>query len=386
MPTTPRDTQVPHDDVWYRAVGFFRLLKAFAQSRQSVVRQVDEYADHLWFCDIPDSYDCYTRAKGASEDHPDDIWVEVKQRSEPKCPSPPNIVTKWLKSSLPFGSNPDDEPELFEKIPLIEDKESSDDAERGSEPAELKYEFLNDHPDVAAAWDVYLLDAWLPWTEKHQEWQKHHAVYARLFSIHQAQLREGERFELVLGLGCLAWITPTDQRIVRHLLTVPAVLEFDADQGIFSVRPSHDGIRVTLELDMLEYEERPADQLERMLRGAFTNLEEDLWNRETLDGALRSIAKTLDDRGEYDDSIGPIPRLSKAPLVMFAPAMIYRRRSARGMVEAFSKIVEQLEGGGDIPPNIRKLTESSHSSSTGDATTETVCTTNDSSSKFLKLR
>jgi hypothetical protein len=131
---------------------------------------------------------------------------------------------------------------------------------------------------------------------------------------------------------------------------------------------------------MLEYEERPADQLERMLRGAFTTLEEDLWNRETLDGALRSIAKTLDDRGEYDDSIGPIPRLSKAPLVMFAPAMIYRRRSARGMVEAFSKIVEQLEGGGDIPPNIRKLSESSPSSSTGDATTETVCTTNEDSS------
>ena len=353
MSSNGQDVSSQVDDVRERAIGFFRLLRDFAQSRQSLIRQVEDYPDHLWLYELPYSSDCYTRANGPSEERSEELWVEVRQKPEPRCPDVPECVKPWIKTDFPFGSNPDDEPEVFERIPFV----NHGSYDSTSELDGPEYDELENHTNIVRTWDEYLVEQWLPWTERHQEWQKHHAVYARLFSIHQAQLREGERFELVLGLGCLLWLTPSKQRVVRHILTIPAHLEFDPNQGLFSVGPTQDGVRVSLELDMLEADERPVENLERNLSESIHKLEEDLWDRETLDSVLRSVAKSLDDRAEYEEAIGPLPRLGQAPIVVFAPGLVYRRRSARGMVEAFTKIVEDLEKGGSIPGNIRKLAE-----------------------------
>jgi len=108
---------------------------------------------------------------------------------------------------------------------------------------------------------------------------------------------------------------------------------------------------------MLEADERPGKNLEQELRDELRAIEEDLWERDTLDVVLRSISKSLDDLADYEGVIGPVPRLTQAPLVAFAPALIYRRRSVRGKVAAFTKTLEELENGGEIPPAVSKLCE-----------------------------
>ena len=76
---------------------------------------------------------------------------------------------------------------------------------------------LQAHPDVQKAWDRYVEQKWMPWAEGHQKWESVHKVYTALFAINQEQLRLGEEYELVLGIGLLTWQTPKRKEGVRSL-------------------------------------------------------------------------------------------------------------------------------------------------------------------------
>ena len=162
-------------------------------------------------------------------------------------PAIPAQCKDWVKP--PSLRNKNDLPELFpeitRQIPNPDWREGSD------QPETIPHtERLEDHPEAQRAWDRYLEDKWLPWTEEHNAWEKVHKVYSALFAIHQSQLRLGEEYELVLGLGLLTWQTPTGQRVRRHLVVADAILEFEARLGKFTVRPHTEGAKVRPELDI----------------------------------------------------------------------------------------------------------------------------------------
>jgi len=113
---------------------------------------------------------------------------------------------------------------LPEPLPeIIQQIQNSDWREGTDQPETIPHmESLEVHPEVQRAWDRYVEDKWLPWMEEHNAWETVHKVYSALFAIHQEQLRLGEEYELVLGLGLLAWRTPTGQRVRRHFSVWPS--------------------------------------------------------------------------------------------------------------------------------------------------------------------
>ena len=141
---------------------------------------------------------------------------------------------------------------------------------------------------VQGAWDRYVEDKWLPWTEEHNVWEKVHKVYSSLFAIHQEQLRLGEEYELVLGLGLLTWQTPTGQRVRRHLIVADAILEFEARVGKFTVRPHTEGAKLRPELDMLDIEEQPA-RAEETAKSSLGKAEDDPWEKAVLKASFRLL-------------------------------------------------------------------------------------------------
>jgi hypothetical protein len=144
-------------------------------------------------------------------------------------------------------------------------------------------ERLEEHPEVQLAWDRYIKDKWLPWAEEHNAWEKVHKAYSTLFAIHQEQLRLGEEYELVLGLGLLTWQTHTGQRVRRHLIVADAILEFEARLGKFTVRPHTEGAKLRPELDMLDIEEQPA-HAEETAKFSLNGAEDDPWERGCIEG------------------------------------------------------------------------------------------------------
>ena len=337
-----------------KAISLVDYLLRIASLRTKLVRDVKDYEKILWLSDIPQQKGCFTQAWGRDEDYDSDIWIEVQTRREPELPTIPRQCKGWIdKLSL---RNKNDFPELLhERIKEIKNPQW----QKGSDQPEYisVTEHLEDFPEVQKAWDRYLEERWLPWVEDHNSWERVHEVYSKLFAIHQEQLRLGEEYELILGLGLLTWQTPSGQRVRRHLIVADAVLEFEARLGKFTVRPHPEGAKLRPELDMLDVEEQPI-RAEEIAKASLADSGDDPWDKGCIEGVLQALVHSINPQGEYVETLKKEDiRASEKPVVEYAPALILRKRSAKGLTEALKRIKERIEKGDDIPVEFADLAE-----------------------------
>ncbi len=220
-----------------------------------------------------------------------------------------------------------------------------------------KIDRLEDNPEIQKSWERYVIDSWIPWVEKHNAWEGIHKVYSSLFTIYQEQLRLGEEYELILGVGLLTWLTPSGQHIRRHLIVANVLLEFEARLGKFTIRPNTDGANVRPELDMLDIEEQPLRAAETA-KTALIQAEDDPWNKECIDAILETLVHSINAQGEYYDTLDvKNVRATTKPIVEFAPTIILRKRSTKGLSETIKKIKERIQDGEDIPDEFADLAE-----------------------------
>ena len=337
-----------------KAVRLVDYLLRLASLRSKLVRDIADYERVLWLDDVPRQEGCFTQAWGRDEDYDPEVWAEVQSRREPELPGVPDQCKDWIdKSSLRAkGDFPGLAPEIVRQVRNPEWRGDSDQPEYISVT-----ECLDSFPEVQRDWNRYLEDRWLPWVGQHSAWESVQGVYSALFAIHQEQLRLGEEYELVLGLGLLTWQTPTGQRVRRHLIVADAILEFEARLGRFTVRPHTEGARLRPELDMLDIADQPA-RAEEAAKSSLANAGDDPWERGCVDGVLEALVHSINPQGEYEGSLES-KRLgaSSQPIVEFAPALILRKRSAKGLTETLRRIRERIEEGEDIPGEFADLAE-----------------------------
>lgn len=339
-----------------KAVRLVDYLTRLASLRSRIIRDIDEYQNEnvLMIEKVPKQKGCFAQAWGSDEDFDSDVWVEVKTRRKPELPVVPAKCKDWVNpSSL---RNKDDLPELLPEI--TRQIQNLDWREGMDQPETIPHtESLEDHPEVQRAWDRYVEDKWLPWMEEHNAWENVHEVYSALFAIHQEQLRLGEEYELVLGFGLLTWQTPTGQRVRRHLVIADAILEFEARLGKFTIRPHTEGAKLRPELDMLDIEEQPA-RAEETAKASLTKAEDDPWEKSCVEDVLQALVHSINSQGDYDDSLkAKNICASTKPIVEYAPALILRKRTAKGLIETLRQIKGQIENGEDIPGEFADLAE-----------------------------
>lgn len=337
----------------HKVVRLVDYLTHLALLRAKLIRNIIEYDKVLWLSIVPHERGCFTQAWGRDQEHEPDEWLEVQNRREPELPTVPDECKSWVNQSA--LRNKAELPELHPEITL--QVENPDWLEGSDQPKTIpRTERLDEHPKVQRAWERYVEEKWLPWTEEHHAWEKVHKVYSTLFGIHQEQLRLGEEYELVLGLGLLTWVTPNGQHCRRHLVVADAILEFEARLGKFTVRPHTEGAKLRPELNMLDIEEQPT-RAEETAKSLLASADDDPWEKGCVEGVLRSLVHSIDSQGGYDDSLEANVRASGKPTVEYAPALILRKRSAKGLTETLKRIKEQIEKGGSIPGEFADLAE-----------------------------
>lgn len=325
-----------------KAVRLVEYLLRLASLRTKLIRDIKEYEKVLWISDIPRQKGCFTQAWGRDEEHDSDVWIEVQNRPEPELPSIPGECKDWSNGDTLRNKN-----EIPELLPTITHTVENPAWQEGSDqPQFIQREvLLNDYPEIQRAWDHYVEERWLPWAEQHNTWESIHKVYSQLFAIHQEQLRLGEEYELVLGLGLLTWRTPSGQLIRRHLIVANAMLDFEASLGKFTIRPSTDGASLRPELDMLDIEEQPA-RAEETAKSSLAATTDDPWEKDCTEGILKALVHSINPEGEYDDALAPKSNQATAkPIVEYVPALILRKRSSRGLTETLKRIKEKIEQG-----------------------------------------
>ena len=336
-----------------KAIRLVDYLTQIARLRSTVVRNVDDYQSVLWLNDVPIQKGCFTQTWGRDENHDSDIWVEIQRPNEPELPTVPDPCQDWVK--IESLRNTSELPEILPEITvLIDNPDGSEDSEQlESTPHTIR---LEDYPQVQEAWDSYVESKWSDWAAKHNAWASVYKVYSQLFAIRQEQNRLGEQFELVLALGLLIWRSPTGQLINRHLLVADAMLEFESESGKFTLKPGVEGAKLRPELDMLDTQELPPNAEKMAMEALDEN--DDPWEKEIVDGVLKALIHSLDTKGVYNDSLDTTDTsFCDSPVVVYAPALILRKRSAKGLTDTLQRIKEQIETGEDFPSEFRDLAE-----------------------------
>lgn len=340
-----------------KIIRLVEYLTALARINAKIVRTLDDYRKILWVHNIPrEPKHCFTQAWGQEDEYDGDVWIEVKKVQEPELPKIPQKCSDWAKQET--LRNTKDLPELHDSI-VVEHTEQDPETEEEFTVTDTLY--LDNYPDIQQSWDDYLEKHWMPWTELYSRYASVQKVYADLFHIYQEQQKLGEQYELVFCKGLLNWKTPSGHDAKRHIIVVKASLEFEPHLGKFTVKQAVDGDQVDIELDMLDVQDQPQN-VRQLVEDGRKVIGANLWDRANIDAVLASIANSLADSGQgeyHPDRIEPIRGPStKKPSVEFAPALILRKRSMRGLEQLLSSMKEQIEAGGMIPDEFLDLCES----------------------------
>lgn len=331
MPDTPDGTPAL-TEAGDRAARLFRYLRDLSELRTRAVRDIDAYEQVVWFGGFPSGFGgSVFEETEVEEDEPSvATWLTMERVALPKFPEPPASLAPWIPAQTRGRSDLE--------MPGIEDPEGLDQ----ELPEELSIEF-----------DEYLANHWIPWAKQHRQLLPAYRFYSALFAMSERRRSLGEVYELVVGIGLLAW--NSNQRIRRHMITSPCEIDVDSSTGQIEVRPTDTEGRNRLELDMLEPDDRgPGDVVQ--------SLSEEVEEADPLQ--LQSLAPSIIQRwinrskpdGTYEPSLS-IPQASGSPVVQLAPAIILRKRGQRTLHQLLDDISRQIESGADLPEGVARLVE-----------------------------
>lgn len=348
-----------------RAIRLIDYLAALARINSKIIRSIEEYKSVLWVHEIPhEPKHCFCRAWGEEDEYGEDVWIEIKKMKEPKIPSVPEVCRDWVDFQTLRNTN--EIPELRQTIQVENEKLDTDTGEKISISETVS---LSNFSEVKKAWEEFLENRWLPWTEIYNRYEKVQKVYADLFHIYQEQQKLGEQYELVLCLGFLSWRSRSGYNVKRHLITARASLEFEPHFGKFTVKPPSDDGQINIEFDMLDLEEHPQNA-RQLVEDGYRSIGS-IWDKAAVDALLSSIANSLSDsgQGEYEaDHLEPQDGSAPdKPIIEYAPALILRPRSMRNLEDLLGQIKKQIEDGGNIPDTFIDLYENLGEAGRGDA-------------------
>lgn len=328
-------TQDPDDSVVReRAVGLYKFLREMKKLEAKTVYEVGRYEEVMWLHTVPRAAECGCVLFGEMNGQRQPALLEVHKPRFDRPLAAPGIALPWLSPKADLGDS-SSRPELMQ-------------------PGDGK---LDKYPDdLLPVWSDFLSRGWEPWAASDRMRRAVYDTYTGLFSIYQKVERQGDVFDLVVGLGCLSWQTPSGHKVLRHLVTLPVSLRFDTSAGIMQVLPDADSW-FSLEQDMLEAAERPPASVQRETEKVLEESAVDAWDGSDLQRLLCGWVNALSPDGQMSAAVEPPGAGSEHPTVHLAPALILRRRTQSAMIAFYDGIIEQLEAGGPVPEGVRRLVE-----------------------------
>ncbi|PRW63684.1 hypothetical protein CEP50_09305 [Actinopolyspora mortivallis] len=352
-----------NDPLADRARRLFQFLGEAQRLRTTPIHTMEEYQSVRWMSDVPE-HPAVSLAGRDSAPSENGHVLSVQRLPKQDPPQPSTRLAEWLNGSI---DDPAETPRLRETVPAA----AAPTTERGSEERGAERLRRADHPEIDEDHEDWLAD-WSSWAERELADRPVRELYNELFGLYTEIGNNPESLELVLGVGCLSWQPDSRTRIKRHLLTTAAAVHLDDDSGTLTIVRSEEGAdEFTLERDMLAPELlTDTDKLNELAAEAAA-LEAHPLDRDQPAGVIRRFVHTLDADGQYRDEDEPA-RPQSHPVATFAPAIITRKRSQRGIVRIFESIAAQLAESGVVPSGVRPLVDpdqqpvgSEHPGSTG---------------------
>jgi very-short-patch-repair endonuclease len=336
-----------------KAVNLFTFLGRTQQLLVKPVRTVDKFEKALWFGDLPDHPSVHSAHRAANPDV-DSPQLAVDRVPKLDPPRIPDHLTVWVQGPT---DDADREPSLrdaiYEPDPVAIGLGGRTEASDEDEVAERGRIELSEVPEVEDAFGEWLTD-WRLWADRERRDAEVRDTYKELFAIHLAATDHSEEFELVLGVGCLSWKPEEHEQVLRHVATAPITIRLDENLGTLTVLQVPSPEAVSIELDMLDPALIPSPAKIDEIRQIAGEYEEHLLDQPAIGSICRRLIHRLDPDAEYDED-GLAPPTGTRPRGAFAPAIILRRRTNRGLVQIYQQIVTQIQESGEVPSGVLPL-------------------------------
>jgi very-short-patch-repair endonuclease len=329
-----------------KAVNLFTFLGRAQQLLVKPIRTVDRFEKVIWFGNLPDHLAVHS-AHRIAELNADAPLLAVDRVPKLDAPAVPVPLQLWVNGPIDDVNR---EPELRDEI-YTETVTPPDDDEDGDESDRHRQRAV-DVPGLDVAFEQWMAD-WRLWADRERRDAVARDIYKELFELHLNSTDHSEEFELVVGIGCLSWRPDDHDQVLRHVATAPILIEFDESSGTLTVVAGSTPESVSIELDMLEpaliTSPAKVDEI-RKLAGEYDG---HLLDEPAIGDVCRRLIHRLDADAEYDDDVAPPS--GESPRGSFAPAIILRRRTNRGLVQIYQDIVTQIQATGEIPNGVMPL-------------------------------
>ena len=199
------------------------------------------------------------------------------------------------------------------------------------------------------------------WLEKWDAWaaaKQYQDVYNTLFDAHINASQSSEEFELVLGLGLLAW-APGGKRaestqINRHLFTVTVTSALDKTTGEIRYSLADGAAPLKAEVDFIPVEALQDRSFVKDITAKAAEYAGHIFDIELFDDLGVFTANSLSTSAVYlPRGRGAQPK--ETPVINWAPALILRKRQNTGFAVAYEKIAAEIEQSGTVPAGLLSL-------------------------------
>lgn len=325
---------MPHENpLAEKAVRLFTFLTKAQQLRQIQIRDVSEYAGTgsvHWFNDLPE-HDAIRWGMDTSwDEYP---LLSVDRLITPEPPEVPRSLRPWLTNG---GTHPKSRPSLQSWLPQSNREQT-----------------LEHHPEITAAFDKWIL-SWDLWAAHRRETDPVRQAYAELFKVFVQATQKTEELELVLGVGLLSWAPPSSERVRRHLFTVAVTPILDDSSGRLDFHIDKAAVGLTAEFDMLDPKLLPDPQMIPQMEESAHAVDLSPLDPATVRPLANAAATRLGDQGRWVETAAA-PLATGHPVVAWAPALILRSRTQRGLVNVLDSITREVAERGAAPAGILPL-------------------------------
>lgn len=330
-----------------RAINLFTFLGRTQEMLVKPIRTVDRFEKAMWFGALPE----HPAIGSAHLTHSPDaeaplLVVDRVPRLDP--PPPPEPLRQWIDGGIDDAHT---EPSVRDSIYTESPRER--DSPDGEPDIAIHRTAIADAPEVAAAFESWIAD-WRLWAERERCDAVVRDIYKDLFALHLQSTDHSEEFELVIGVGCLSWRPEGHEQVQRHVATAPVAISFDENTGTLTLTQVTAPESVVIEVDMLDPALIASPAKVDEIRQLAAEYDGHLLDRVGMGEICRRLIHRLDADADYDEDGFHSP-VSTAPRGAFAPALILRRRTNRGLVNIYATIVAQLRESEDVPSGILPL-------------------------------
>lgn len=333
-----------------RAVNLFTFLGRTQQLLVKPVRTVDKFESAMWFADLPD-HEAISSAHRVAELTPDAPLLTVDRVGKVDPPPLPKELIVWVEGRVDDAHK---EPRLREAI--FRDEPVPAEMRDDDEPEVVKRRVeLAEHPEISEAFEGWLID-WRLWADRERRDAAVRDIYKDLFTVHLKAADHSEEFELVVGVGCLAWRPENHEQVQRHVATAPIAISFDENSGRLTVTQVSAPDAVSIEVDMLDPALISSPAKLDEIKALAADYDGHLLDQPAIGEICRRLIHRLDADAEYDEDAVEAPT-GPSPRGAFAPAIILRRRTNRGMVQIYEQIVAQIQLTGEVPKGVLPLVD-----------------------------